>query len=334
MLKDGPLTTCAQSTVEHGWYACLSWQSGGMSEVTLVGLRVVHEVLATGSFTSAAESLDYTQSAVSRQVAAIEQAVGARLFERGPRGVEPTPAGQVLARWAGRVSAELGAVSREIVGLRDRLSGRVAIGAFPTAAAVLVPRAVAQLVRDHPAISVTFDEAGSPVLMRRLRAERLEIAVVSVGHGLAAYDMSDLRQELLVDNDLRVAVPEGHRLAKRRRVLVDDLRDEDWIIGQGRRGDPQFGAWPTLPQPRVAFTAREWLTRLGMVAAGLGVCLIPGLAVDSVPSGVRVASVIDQHWLGRATVAVTWQGRSTQTDAAVQALKEQASRLSVARPTP
>ena len=299
----------------------------GVAELTLAGLRVVHEVVSTGSFTAAADALAYTQSAVSRQVASVEAAVGTPLFRRGARGVEPTAAGVALARRAAAVLAELDAAVQEVVALGDPMVGRLAIGAFPSAAAVLVPRAVARLAADHPGLVVSIEEAGTPVLLRQLGAGRLDVAVVGVGVGLPDYDTAGLHQELLVDDDLRVAVPATHRLAGRATVRASELAAEAWIVGKGRTGDPQFGAWPTLTDPRIAHRVRDWSTRLGLVAAGAGVSLLPGVAAASIPSGVRVLPVEDRLWSGRATVAMTGEPRSLQAEAAVAALKEEARSL-------
>lgn len=298
-----------------------------MAEITLTGLRVVRAVMAAGSFTAAAETLGYTQSAISRQVAAMEDAAGAPLFAREARGVRPTPAGAVLARQAAAVLAGVEAAEVELAGLRDQLAGRLVLGAFPTAASVLVPRALAQVLGKHPGLVVDLQEASTPVLLRRLRAGGVEVAVVGVGHGLPDYDLSGLVQDLLLEDDLRVAVPAGHHLAGQERVHADVLGGETWIVGRGGRRDPQFGAWPTLGEPRIGYAVQGWPTRLGMVAAGLGISLLPGLAAPSAPAGVRVLRVIDRQWSGRATVVVTPSRRSRRAEAMVDALQEQAGHL-------
>jgi DNA-binding transcriptional LysR family regulator len=262
-------------------------------------LRVVQQVAAMGSFTAAARTLGYTQSAISRQVAAAETAVGLDLFEREARGITPTPAGEVLARHAGTILAAVAAGERESADLGDRLAGRLAVGAFPSAAAVLVPRALAQIAAEHPGLELAFREASTPVLLRDLRAGGLDVAVIGVGDGPPDYDLDGLRRHPLVSNDLRIAVPTGHRLADRDDVVVTDLADEARIVGTGPRGDPQFGAWPTLSEPRVAHAVRGWPARLGLVAAGVGIALLPGLAAASVPAGVRVLRVNDPRWPGR-----------------------------------
>ncbi|MFI0406081.1 LysR family transcriptional regulator [Actinomadura sp. 3N508] len=298
-----------------------------MAEFTLTGLRIVHQVAATGSFTRAAESLGYTQSAVSRQVAAMEAAAGAPIFDRGRRGVALTPAGQVLVRRATEILADLATTELELAGLRDRLAGRLTVGAYPTAAMALVPQAIARVASGHPGLAVVLDEASTPALLRRLRAGRLEVAVIGVGHGLPDYDLSDLRQTTVLQGDLLVAVPDTHRFASHAAVTVADLAQEQWIAGDGASGEPQFGAWPTLSSPRIARTARSWSTRLGLVAAGLGITVVPTLALPALPAGLRAVAVTDSGWTGRATVAVTRPRPSAQAQAMMTALQDEAARL-------
>lgn len=298
-----------------------------MPEFTVTGLRIVHQVAATGSFTRAAELLGYTQSAVSRQVAAMEAAAGAPIFDRSRRGVALTPAGQVLVRRATEILADLAATEHELAGLRDRLAGRLTIGAYPTAAMALVPRAMTQVTFSHPGLAIVLEEASTPALLRRLRTSRLEVAVIAVGHGLPDYDLSDLRQTTLLQGNLLVVVPDTHPFAGRDTVTVSDLAREHWIAGLGAAGEPQFGAWPTLAEPHIAHAARTWSTRLGLVAAGLGITCIPDLALPALPAGVRTVAVADSHWPGRATVVVTRPRVSAQAQAMVTALRDQAARL-------
>jgi len=300
-----------------------------MPELTLTGLRVMLEVAQRGSFTAAAEALGYTQSAVSRQIIATEAAVGAPLFERRARGVRPTQSGEALLRHARHVLAHVEAAELEIAGLRDRIAGRLAVGAYPTAAAALVPRAIARLQRAHPALTVSLWEAGSPAQLRRLRAGRIEMAVVAIGEDLPDYDFTGLRIEVVrTGRGMGVAVHAAHPLASRDEVHVDDLAQEAWIVGAGGEGEPQFGAWPTLEDPRVAYEARGWQTRLGLVAAGLGVSVLPGLAADTVPHGVKWLRVEDPALvLKRETVMVTTTEASAAARAMLQAMRDEITGL-------
>jgi DNA-binding transcriptional LysR family regulator len=302
---------------------------GPMAEMTLVGLRVVHEVARLGSFSAAALSLGYTQSAVSRQVGAMESAAGTPLFERLARGVRPTAAGQVVARRAARILGEVDGALEEVSGVRDRLAGRLVVSGFPSAAAVLLPRAIALLVQRHPDLQVELQEAASPVQLRRLRAGRIEVALVAAGEAVPEQDLAGLRhQAVTIPRGPGVAVAIGHRLADHETVTVADLADETWIVGTGPAGEPQFGPWPGLDQPRIGHAARNWPTRFGLVAAGLGITRVPGLAADSVPRDVRWLPVHDPATSSRGSLEiVTAESPSAAARAMTQAVRTEAARM-------
>ncbi|GAA5167408.1 LysR family transcriptional regulator [Amycolatopsis dongchuanensis] len=292
-----------------------------MSELTIAGLRVVREIALTGSFTAAARLLGYSQPAISRQVAAMEAAAGAPLFVREGRGVRLSPAGEVVVEHAGRVLAGLDALRQDLASLDDRLAGRIKLGAFPSATAVLVPLALARLRADHPRLEVALAEGSTPTLLRQLRARRLGVAVIGVGAGLPDYDLGGLRQEVVFAGGLRVAVPAGHRLAGAGTVEVAELAGETWIAGEGANGDPQFRAWPTLSDPVIGHVVRGWPARLGLVAAGLGLCLVPEVAALSIPAGVVTVAVEDPSWQDRVTLAVTAAEPAAEAVAVVTALR-------------
>jgi DNA-binding transcriptional LysR family regulator len=289
--------------------------------MTLAGLQVCREIALLGSFSAAARSLGYSQPAISRQVAAMEAAAGQALFVRNARGVSLSPAGSAVIEHAGRILSGVDSLRRDLDGLDDRLAGRIRMGVFPTAAAVLAPRAIARINRDHPGLTVLLSEASTPALLRELRGGRLAVAVIGAGAGLPDYDLDGLATHRVFAGDLCVAVPVGHRLAAAARVAVHELAGEPWVIGEGTAGDPQFRAWPTLSDPVITHRARSWPARLGLVAAGLCICLMPELAAPSVPAGVRTVRVDDPTWLGRVTLAVTGSGPSNEVLAMVDALQ-------------
>ncbi|GGG24384.1 LysR family transcriptional regulator [Rhodococcoides trifolii] len=295
-----------------------------MTEWSLSGLRVVRAVFETGSFTAAAQTLGYTQSAISRQVASVEAAAGSTLFERGARGVRPTAAGTLVASRAATVLNEIDAATRDLATARNLLTGTASVGAFPTAAMVLVPRAIGRIRQSNPELTVEMVESSTPTQLRQLRAGRIDVAVVAVGHGLPEYDLDELRVETVIDGKLLVAVASDHGLAHRGRVDVAELERESWIVGKGARDDPQFGAWPTLPEPRIGMRVRDWSARMGCVAAGLGITVIPEIAAATVPDGVTTVQVDDLGWGGRTTYAITVQGRSASTSAVVGAVRAEA----------
>src|SRR3984885_12993738 len=296
--------------------------AGHMTEVTVSGLRVIREIALSGSFTAAARLLGYSQPAISRQVAAMEAAAGYPLFIREPRGVRVSAAGAIVVEHAGRVLASVDVLQQDLAVLGDRLAGRVKLGVFPAAMAVLAPRAVALLSSEHPGLQVSLSEGATPSLLRQLRAGRLGVAVIRAGAGLPGYDLDGLTRQVVLASQLRVAVPDGHRLAKAAVVPVTELAGEMWIAGDDSGGDPQFGAWPPRANPVISYTSRSWPARFGLVAAGLGICLVPEVAALSVPAGVATVGVDDPGWPGRMTVAVARHRSSAEAAAVMDALRE------------
>jgi DNA-binding transcriptional LysR family regulator len=306
--------------------------SMGAQDVSIAGLRIVQQAAALGSFSAAAEALGYTQPAISRQIAAVETAFGAPLFDRIPRGVRPTEAGTVLVEHATAVLATLEAADTAIARIRERLAGRLVLGSIPVAMSVLVPRAIARLSQVNPDLDISLHEAPTPVLIERVRHDLLDLAVIALGADLPQYDLEDLRRDVLLVDTLRVAVPANHRLARRERVTVSDLRNEPWIVGQAVGDEPVFGVWPTLPDAPVAYASREWPARLGMVAAGLGIALMPHVGAASVPAGVAVIDVDDPAQRARSAVALTPADPTAAARAMVTALRTEAAQVALSRP--
>jgi len=272
---------------------------------SMIGLRVLREVAERGSFTSAAAALGYTQSAVSRQVAALEGQAHAQLFERRPDGVRLTPAGRLLLRHAAVVLDEIDAAARELDG-RPVEGGRIRLGAFTSAGATLVPRALAALRRSHPGIDVTTREGTTPVLVRALRAGTLDLVVIAAAPPFRAPDTETpaLELEPLSERSLVVAVPATSGLAGES-VRVEDLHGQSWIASPSSGDETLLGVWPGLDErPQISHTARDWLTKLQLVAAGCGITTVPSLLASVVPAGVRLVRVDGgPHELRRTVLA-------------------------------
>jgi DNA-binding transcriptional LysR family regulator len=252
----------------------------------------------------------------------MEQAAGAPLFERLVRGVRPTTAGNVLLRHAAVLLERVDAATLELAGLRDRLEGRLVVGAYPSALVALVPRALARVLRAHPALAVVLREGSTPTHLRRLRAGHLEVAVVALDRQ-APPALDDLRVEQLLEGRLLVAVPATHRLAQRGTVDAAELTDEPWIVGDA---DPLLDVWPRPPATRrVAYTVRDWRARLGLVAAGLGITPVPTVAVGTIPPGIRLLAVDEPQAVLRSVVAVTRPEPSPSALALLRALREEAA---------
>lgn len=254
------------------------------------GLRVLREVTQTGSFSAAAGSLGYTQSAVSRQMAALEAVAGRRLFERSRHGVTLTAAGHRLLKTAVRVLDELDAARRELAGGATAESP-VRLGAFPTAAAGLVPRALVAL---EPELRVSLREGTTPSLMRALRAGTLDLAVIARSPPFRPPDAESPPLELttLVERELMIGVGATHPFARARAVEVGQLEGQVWVASRSEGGDSLLGVWPGLAErPDVRYVVRDWLAKLRIVAAGLAITTLAPILGDALPDGVTAVAV-------------------------------------------
>lgn len=263
------------------------------TDVSLTALRVFREVAERGTLTAAAAALGYTQSAVSRQIATLERAAGAPLLERRHDGVRLTAAGRIVLHRATAVVEQLDATARELAGLPAE-AGTVRVGWFTSAGAVLLPRAVAALRRSHPAVTVTSREGSTPALVRAVRAGSVDLAVLASVPPFRPPDAESpaLELETLAERSLCLAVPAGHPLARGDYVDVADLRGQRWIASASAGEEKLMGVWPGLDErPEIAHTARDWLAKLHLVAAGCGLTTVPVSLASAAPPGVRVLAV-------------------------------------------
>ncbi|MEV3983606.1 LysR family transcriptional regulator [Nonomuraea sp. NPDC049758] len=249
----------------------------------LQALRLFDEVARSGSFTAAAELLGYTQSAVSRRIAALERAGGGPLFERLARGVRLTPAGTALHRHAVAVLDRLARAGEELAAIHAGRGGTLRVGAFATANVDLMPSTLKRFLAAHPGVELRMTEALTSRLMERLHAGALDVAVISdYPAGLPAEDARLVR---LCQDRLLVALPAGHPLAADPDVDLRDLAEENWIEAAPRgQPTPLVAACAAAGfTPRGGLRVAEWSGKFGFVAAGFGVTLVPELAARAVP---------------------------------------------------
>ncbi|MEV4640511.1 LysR family transcriptional regulator [Actinoplanes sp. NPDC049548] len=254
------------------------------------GLRVLREVSQRGSFTAAARALGYTQSAVSRQAAALETAAGRPLFERRRDGVALTAAGSTLLTRAIRILDELDAAAADLTGT-PVTSGPVRVGAFPTAVAALLPGVLASLPTD---LVVSVREGSTPTLTRALRAGTLDLAVLAQAPPFRPLDGETPALPLitLAERELLLCVGAGHPFASRAAVAVEELAGQIWVAGRADTGEALPGVWPGLPgRPDVRYVVRDWWAKLRLVAAGSAVTAIPPVAVRLLSQDVRTVAV-------------------------------------------
>ncbi|MGH3681427.1 MAG: LysR substrate-binding domain-containing protein, partial [Natronosporangium sp.] len=217
-------------------------------------------------------------SAVSRQIAALELATGGPLMERLPRGVRLTEEGRCLLAHAEAVLDRLGAAERDLVALRGLAAGQLRVGGFDSADAVLVPRALASFRAAHPEIRLSLLEGITADLLARLAAGEVDVAVVS-SYPHQRPDPGQFVLRRLCDDPLFVALPAGHRLAGRTAIRLAALAGESWVEGYPEGSQTLVDACRRAGLvPRIDFAVREWTAKCGLVAAGLGLALVPRLA--------------------------------------------------------
>ncbi len=256
-------------------------------------LRVMLVVARYESITRAAQTLGYTQSAVSRQIAALEADVGAQLFHRLPRGVALTEEGRCLLPHAEAVVNRLTAVERDLDALRGHNAGRLRVGAFPSAVAAVVPRALAAFREAHPQVNLSLVQGRTTALLEQVLAGDVEVAVVSAPPD-RPIETAGLDLHHLLDERLVIAVPREHRLARRRVVRIADLAEDFFIVGSATAEEALMRArLPRGFQPKVDIVVADWTGKIGCVAAGLGVALMPALAVRAAPADVALLRLHD-----------------------------------------
>lgn len=245
-------------------------------------LRVFREVARRGSFTAAATALHYTQSGISRRIAALERATGGPLFVRQARGVRLTPAGDVLHRHALDILGRVGAAADEVAAVRQGRGGRLRIGSFATANAVLLPTALAEFRRACPEVETSVVEDLTGSLVSALLAGDIDIAVVS-DYPTGRLPEEGLDLVHLCDDPLLVALPPGHGLAGADAVALGDLAGESWIEAAPPGGATVLATAAAQAgfAPRTDITVPGWTAKQGFVAAGLGVTLVPALAAPA-----------------------------------------------------
>jgi molybdate transport repressor ModE-like protein len=253
-------------------------------------LLIFRAVARAGSISAAARDLGWTQPAVSQHLRALERSAGCALLLRGAGGVELTEPGRVLLARADALAVQLHMAEEELADLTALRRGRVRLAAYPSAAATLVPRAVAGLRARHPDIDVELTEAEPPEALALLATGDADLALVFSYDGLPPTDGAGLAWRPLADEPVALVVGADHRAATRRRLTLADLAGEPWIVGCERcRAHALLVCAEAGFEPVVRHTSDDYVVVQNLVAVGLGVTLLPRSALDAFQHpGVRV----------------------------------------------
>jgi DNA-binding transcriptional LysR family regulator len=289
-------------------------------------LRVLREVATRGSFAAAAEALAFTASAVSQQVAALERETGTRLVERGLRPVRLTDAGHALVAHAEAVLARLEEAQQELGEIAALRRGRLRLASFPTAIATLVPRAVALFSQRHPDVELTVLDDHLQGLLLRLARWELDLALVYDHEALAEPEVA-LERTHLLDDPFDLIVPDRHHLARRAPIALEELAGETWI------GGTPDGAYARIVlhscraagfEPRVVFGSDDYNAVQAFVAVGLGVAMLPRLALVILRPGVARVALAEPPVRRIAAARLAASFRSAATASMLGVLRESA----------
>jgi DNA-binding transcriptional LysR family regulator len=256
-------------------------------------LKVLKEVAYRGSLSSAAEALSYTQSAISQQIAALEAETGMALLERHPRGVSLTAAGQTLVGHAEGILARLDTAEAALSAIAGLRGGRLRMASFPTAGSTLMPVAIANFRAAYPDVELTLAEGEPEEIVPRLRAGELDLAL------LFEFDedtqlLEGMARSPLLEDPMYLALPREHRLSKKAKLRLAELSGESWVQTSSSSPCARHvvrSCHAAGFEPSVTFESDDYQTVQGLVAAGVGVALIPELALSVVREDIAIRAL-------------------------------------------
>lgn len=240
-------------------------------------LRYVVAVARTGNFSRAAEQCHVSQPSLSQQIQKLEAELGERLFHRLRRQVKLTAPGEAFVRHAERILEEVEAARREVADARDLLRGTLTLGVLPTIAPYLLPPVLTRFHAEHPGVEIVVHEDTTAQLLKLAQAGEIDLALASLPITDGRFEVRELFAE-----ELLVALPPRHPLAARRSVRVSDLERERFIVMKEGHclGDQVLNFCEQREvRPNVTFRSAQLETVQALVCAGLGLSLIPAMAV-------------------------------------------------------
>jgi molybdate transport repressor ModE-like protein len=309
-------------------------------------LRTLHAVAAHGSVNAAATALHVTNSAVSQQIAKLESELGQSLLERNGRGVRLTDAATALVAHTERMLSLMESAEAEFDAQRNSIFGQITVAAFPTAARGLAPHALQSLRSICPQLTVVLTEREPNESVPLLVRGDVDLVIAQDWENAPLPQLEGLSKTPLLDDIADIAMHASHPLAGREIIDLDDLRSDRWITWEQNGptlSDEHYPARWCLEwlvhtlrsrghEPVIAHTAEEHATQLALVAAGLGVCVIPRLGRDPLPREVRIVAV--RPTLRRHVYAL-WRAANTRRRAigvTVEAFRRSASMIAEVDP--
>ncbi|HEY4839871.1 MAG TPA: LysR substrate-binding domain-containing protein [Candidatus Acidoferrales bacterium] len=271
-------------------------------------LRYFCAIADTGSFTRAAQQTHVSQPSLSQQIRKLEDELGARLLDRLGRNVQLTELGRSFLPRARAVLRDLEAARSDVVERKASISGPIAVGVIPTIAPYFLPPILAAFSRKYPEARVTVVEEITPLLLERLRAGTMDVAIAALPLPARSQDFQSFP---LKTEKLFAVLPNQHSLAKRRAVSLGELQDDPFVLlrdGHCFRETAFAACKRARVNPKIIFESGQFSSILSMVSAGLGVSIVPAMAVEK-RAGCCYVPLADER-AARTIGAVTLNGRS------------------------
>lgn len=297
-------------------------------------LRVLREIARQGSFSAAADALYLSQSAVSQQLAALEKEVGQKLLVRSSDGPHLTQAGEVLVSHADAVLARLEEAERELGALSGLRGGRLRLHSFPSASATLVTSAAAEFTSRFPEVELQLRESEPEDSVPALKRGEVDVAVVYDYDLASAEPDRDLDYQLMLEDRMWAALHKGHPLTRKSAVRLEDLADEPWLRGLCDGACRQMVTLACREagfEPNVTFESDDYAVQQGLIAAKLGVTLLPDLALATLHPGVDVVPVKPKAPMRRVWAVTLTEGSRSPAAAAMVDILVDAGRDFAAR---
>jgi DNA-binding transcriptional LysR family regulator len=248
-------------------------------------LRVIDAVARNGSVTAAARELHYSQPSVTHHLSRLEAETGAQLLQRAGRGIRLTEAGLLLAARAAEIIGRIDAVDAELAAHVGLSAGRVRLAGFSSAIGSLVPGAVGALAVKHPGLEVSLIDLHPPEALDLLRTGKIDVAI-GFRYDETEPEPTGVRLHHLLDDAL-------YLLSRDQPVTLAGLRDATWIAGCDRCRSHLVSLCAAEGyEPRIGYTSDDMVVMQALVAAGLGVTTMPGLALRSHHAAGVVATEI------------------------------------------
>jgi LysR family hydrogen peroxide-inducible transcriptional activator len=269
-------------------------------------LRYACAVAEAGSFSRAAERCQIAQPSLSQQVLKLEEDLGAKLFDRLGRSIRITDAGRAFLPHARSILEQVEAARSSVAEKNTDTRGSVAVGAIPTIAPYLMPRYTAAFARKYPDAKLRIVEETTPILIAALRELSIDIAILALPLRHRELKVFTIRTEPLF-----AVLPKDHPRASAESVALKGLRGEPFVMlrdGHCFRDLSIATCTHARVTPKIAFESDQFSSVLGMVAAGVGISLVPEMAVDR-NAGCRYVRLSDSR-ATRTIVAAVLRGRS------------------------